>query len=89
MDCDMQVLAAGNGFPTWLATPSPTGGITLSQNGTMSSGQVFDLTESPLMTDIYGDTLQRILPNVTHTWYPVTSAGGIELMQPLACSINR
>lgn len=85
----MQVLPAGNGFPTWLATPSPTGGVTLSQNGTMSTGQVFDLASSPLMTDIYGDTLQRIFPNTTHTWYPVNNVAGTNLMQSLGCSINR
>lgn len=85
----MQVLPAGNGYPTWLATPSPNGGVTLSQNGTMATGQVFDLAQGPAMTDIYGDALQRIFPNTTHTWYPVVNAAGTDLMEVLGCSINR
>ena len=85
----MQVLPAGNGYPTWLATLLPTGGVSLSQNGTMATGQIFDLAEGPVQTDIYGDTLQRIFPYTTRTWYPVTNAAGTNLMQVLGCSINR
>jgi hypothetical protein len=88
-DCDMQVLPAGNGYPTWLATLLPTGGVTLSQNGTMSTGQVFDLAATVVMTDKFGDTLQRIFPYTTRTWYPVVNAAGTDLMEVLGCFINR
>lgn len=86
-DCQVQVLPAGNGFPTWLATRSSTGVVTLTQNGTMFTGEMLDLAEGPEMTDMFGDTLERNFP-ANGTWYPVSNGAGTALVHVLGCSIN-
>lgn len=85
-DCTMQVLPAGNNFPTWSATTS--GGVTtLTQNGTMFTGEMLDLGETPLLTDMFGDTLERSI-GAPRTWYPVSNGAGTSLVHVFGCTIN-
>jgi hypothetical protein len=88
IDCYFQVNAAGNGHSTYLATGSPAGS-TLSPNGTVATGQVFDLLDSAApMIGSDGDTLLPAFPR-NQTWYPVTNSAGTALMTVIGpCSLD-
>lgn len=82
-DCFYQVLPAGNGYPTYLLT-----GGTLVQNGTLTTGQQVDVTDTPTtMTDSHGNTLVPQFPPVSHVWIPYSSSAGTVLLNLLICTI--
>lgn len=83
-DCFYQVLPAGNGYPTYVLT-----GGTLVQNGTLTTGEQLDVTDTPTtMTDSHGNTLVPQFPSITHVWFPYSNSAGTVLLNLVICMIN-
>ncbi|HEX5402214.1 MAG TPA: hypothetical protein VFX16_07930 [Pseudonocardiaceae bacterium] len=54
----------------------------------MFTGEMLDLGETPVLTDMFGDTLERTFGNAPRTWFPVSNGAGTSLVHVFGCSIN-